>query len=144
MNPAARSFALRAFGLALAVACGGPWGCATRKTLAIRAMSDAQLHDEMGRMASSLRQTEEILLASQPMTPGDRDRIVDLLTALNVEVLQLDAKNGQLAHPDIADHLPELKATAAAALLDAKADPPRYYQLGRFSGICTECHSERL
>ncbi len=66
---------------------------------------------------------------------------MEVLTQLDTVAKRLGPATPVLAHPDLAEHLPALRAASAAALQGARAQPPRYDGFRSLVGVCNPCHT---
>ena len=126
----------------LAAALLGLGACAT-SSLRARPIKDLKpaVQSEMSTMAAAIRDVEGVLQSDASLTPGDAERIVELLVTLEKSAKALDPASPAFAHPSMAEKLPLLREHAAAALVEAKATPPKYDAFGKFAAVCNSCHA---
>ena len=95
----------------------------------------------MGRLATSIREVEEVLQSDASLTPGDYEKIATLLEGIDGEAKQLDPSSPAFAHPDFSAHLTQLRTHSEGAVAEARMNPPKFDEFGRLIGVCNQCHA---
>lgn len=118
-----------------------------------------QLRSKMALLSFYMRQLDEILLAESTVTIYQQQRILELLNEMKDLTYELgggvtpsdpdiddqtEFGGGVMTnHLVIDDHIDQFKSDVNNAIIDASANPPNYFALGRLTGSCIGCHKYR-
>lgn len=87
----------------------------------------------------------EMLLLDLATVPSDdlseqQQQVGDILSNIELIAASIDADVAGSNHPFLQNDMTSFLATVAQARTAAALNPPRYYEAGRVSGGCINCH----
>jgi hypothetical protein len=105
-------------------------------------ITQEEIHGTMSALAYQVNELDEIMWRPGGLEPGDRERILSILTEMQLLAGQL--KQGTRSnHPRIDRDAPRLQVDVERALEGARSDPPNYFFAGVVYQSCAYCHEAR-
>ncbi len=93
-------------------------------------------------MSQDVGHIDEVL-RRDTVTAQGRQEVLDALIRLQAHAAELGEPSYRLAHPEIDQHLAQLRADIERAMAAATREPPNYYLAGSITAACSYCHSPR-
>jgi hypothetical protein len=103
-------------------------------------LTEDEIHSAMGRLALHVRALDALLAEGTARGGAQRDRVVELLRAMELETRELGSGDARSNHPKLDEGIDAFRERVASARREAQADPPNYYLAGTVSGACRYCH----
>jgi hypothetical protein len=100
-----------------------------------------ELRSGMHRLAFELQQLDlSLMIANSDQDQGERDQVVTRLD--NIQRIGEGLIAGDLStnHVFLSNDMSRFLSTVNRARMSAENNPPNYYQAGRVSGACVNCH----
>jgi hypothetical protein len=102
-------------------------------------ITQEEIRGTMSALAYQVNELDRIMWRPGGLEPGDRERIVSILTQM--QLLAAELKQGTRSnHPRIDRDAPRLQADVERALEAARSDPPNYFFAGVVYQSCAYCH----
>ena len=123
------------------------WACANPEQLRqhtyppnFRYISKDEVRGTMSGLAVQINALDELLM-DETVAPGDRERVVEILSEMQLLARDLDRGGNRSNHPRIDRYAPRLQDDIGRALRSARSQNPDYYYAGTISGACSYCHA---
>ncbi len=102
-------------------------------------VSGEELRSNMQKLAYQLQLLDQSLTVDKDYQINQQ-LVVTILR--DIERISTNLKAGEAGsnHPFLQDTMTEFANSVGQARISASLNPPRYYQAGRISGGCTNCH----
>jgi len=100
-----------------------------------------ELRSSMHRLAFELQQLDlSLMVADMDQDPSERGQVVARLD--NIQRIGEDLIAGDFStnHVFLSSDMSRFLSTVNRARMSAENNPPNYYQAGRVSGACVNCH----
>ncbi len=101
-------------------------------------VSPAELRSHMQQLAYQMQLLDAALASDTQQV--DQKKVVDILHTMESVGSNIKAGEAGSNHPFLEDYMGDFVSNVTQARLAAEQNPPRYYQAGRISGACTNCH----
>jgi len=123
------------------------WACANPEQVRkhtyppnFRYISQGEVRGSMSALAVQINALDE-LLTDESVAPEDRERVIEILSEMQLLARDLNGGGKRSNHPRIDRYAPRLQNDIDRALRSARSQTPDYYAAGTISGACSYCHA---
>jgi hypothetical protein len=124
------------------VSCSGVAGALRQVTYppGFTYVSREQLTSRMHELGYELQQLDQALGPDNQALSEQQQQVVTILNNIERVAGGIQAGEAGSNHPFLQNDMATFMATVGQARVSAGLNPPRYYEAGRVSGSCANCH----